>query len=255
MNDVTKIAIVIYEEEERVPAEALAKQLSIPILNQTDDLDVDYRMFFDQGILKLSEAKQLNSAVWIDFSSGKTAYRQKHQGKGKLPISRACGIKNNHRPTIIDATAGLGQDAFVLAGLDCPVICIEQNPFLATLLADGLTRAKSSELWVQNIVKRMQLQRGRAEDLLKGQSAEVIYLDPMYPHQENKKTAKVKKGMQLFRAFPGTESDESSLLEAAIKSAIERVVVKRPDWASSIKGVKPSHQIPGKNHRYDVYML
>ena len=145
MNDVTKIAIVIYEEEERVPAEALAKQLSIPILNQTDDLDVDYRMFFDQGILKLSEAKQLNSAVWIDFSSGKTAYRQKHQGKGKLPISRACGIKNNHRPTIIDATAGLGQDAFVLAGLDCQVICIEQNPFLATLLADGLTRAKSSD--------------------------------------------------------------------------------------------------------------
>ena len=252
---INNIAFVVYEETQQARSEALAKQLSIKVLDKTVDQNIDFLMYFDQQILKISQAEQLNSAVWVDFSSGKTAYRQKHQGKGKLPISRACGIKNNHRPSIIDATAGLGQDAFILAGLECQVICMEQNPYLSMLLADGFKRAKAAEPWVEKIVGRMELQQGQAEELLIKQSADVIYLDPMYPHQENKKTAKVKKGMQLFRTFPGTKSDEKALLKVAINSAKERVVVKRPDWASSIEGFQPSHQVPGKNHRYDIYVI
>ena len=254
IEDSNDIVFVVYEEKNRVRSQLLANQLTIPLLDELAAVDAKFRLYFDQQILKLTESKQLNSAVWVDFSSGKTAYRQKHQGKGKLPISRACGIKNNHRPSIVDATAGLGQDAFLLAGLDCKVTCIEQNPYLAALLADGFTRAQSSDPWVQKIVSRMQLLHGQAEDLLSDQCADVIYLDPMYPHQENKKSSKVKKGMQLFRAFPGTASDEVTLLEVAINSAKERVVVKRPDWASSIQGIKPSHQVPSKNHRYDIYV-
>ncbi|MCP4414570.1 MAG: class I SAM-dependent methyltransferase, partial [Gammaproteobacteria bacterium] len=182
-------------------AKALAEQLSLPVIETNESNDYQFSLFFENGILKLLDnTDQGAGPVWVDFTQGKSAYRQKHQGKGKLPISKACGIKHGNRPSIIDATAGLGQDAFVLAGLGCDVICIEQHPVVAVLLEDGLARGRESDQWTQEIVSRMTLLKGRAEKLLLTNTAEVIYLDPMFPHQQNKKQAKVKKGMHLFRA-------------------------------------------------------
>jgi 16S rRNA (guanine1516-N2)-methyltransferase len=42
---------------------------------------------------------------------------------------------------VIDGTAGLGKDAFVLAGLGCKVTLVERHPVVVALLADGLARA------------------------------------------------------------------------------------------------------------------
>lgn len=254
------IAVIIKHEQSREASVLLAEKLGLPVYDTeqaSQHLTEDsFGLFYDRGILKVNQFnKDVAGAVWVDFSKGKSAYRQKHQGKGKLPLSRACGIKHNHRPSIIDATAGLGQDAFVLAGLGCDLFCIEQQPFLAALLADGLLRAKSAEPWIQEITGRMQLVQGASEDILANRKADVIYLDPMYPHQQNRKQAKVKKGMQLFRMFPGTASNEGSLLEAALSAAADRVVVKRPDWASPLADRKPTYQVPGKTHRYDVYKI
>ncbi|PCJ45520.1 MAG: hypothetical protein COA74_15560 [Gammaproteobacteria bacterium] len=242
-------------ESQQQASEKLAAQLNLPLILDSEAEQFEFGLYYEQGILKLS---QLNSsdtgAIWVDFSKGKSAYRQKHQGKGKLPLSRACGIKQNHRPVIIDATAGLGQDAFVLAGLECEVTCIEQQAVLAALLRDGLMRAvNSSEAWLIEIVQRLTLLEGLAETRLSSLETEVVYLDPMYPATQNRKNAKVKKGMQLFREFPGTISNEATLLKSALKCASERVVVKRPDWADPLADLKPSHLVPGKNHRYDVY--
>jgi 16S rRNA (guanine1516-N2)-methyltransferase len=137
--------------------------------------------------------------------------------------------------------------------LGCTVLCIEQHPVIAALLADGIFRANEGDLWLREIVQRMHLTQGHAETVLSENKADVIYLDPMYPHQQNRKLAKVKKAMQLFRSFPGTDSNEESLLEAACSSAVDRVVVKRPDWAKAMAGSVPTYQVPGKNHRFDVY--
>jgi len=248
------IEIVVIDESQRHRSELLAGQLDLPIRKPAEENGCDFELFFDAGMLKLNQqnAKQLG-ALWVDFSKGKSAYRQKHQGKGKLPLSRACGIKQNTRPSIIDATAGLGQDAYVLAGLGCKVLCIEQHPVLAALLSDGLSRAETADPWLVDIVGRMELIQGLSETILMKQHAEVVYLDPMYPHQQNRKKAKVKKAMQLFREFPGTSSDEQALLNAALSAATDRVVIKRPDWASVIADSKPSYVVPGKNHRFDVY--
>ncbi len=235
-------------------SKVLAEQLSLPVIDANGVNDYQFSLFFENGLLKLRESNDKSTgAIWVDFTQGKSAYRQKHQGKGKLPISKACGIKRGNRPSIIDATAGLGQDAFVLAGLGCDVICIEQHPIVAALLEDGLARGRESEQWIQEIVSRMTLFNAKAEDLLPLNAAEVIYLDPMFPHQQNKKQAKVKKGMHLFRAFPGTSSDELSLLNVALQCATDRVVVKRPDWALPLAKQQATYQINSKNHRYDVY--
>mgnify|MGYP002636048445 CR=1 FL=1 len=250
------IAVVIKTEHEREVSELLAKQLSLPIICKDQASTYQFWLFFETGILKLLNSVDSNMGpVSVDFSSGKSAYRQKHHGKGKLPISKACGIKHNHRPVIIDATAGLGQDAFVLAGLGCQILCIEQHPVLAALLNDGLIRAGQGEQWLVDIVKNMRLQQAAAESVLTTIKADVIYLDPMYPHEQNKKQAKVNKGMQLFRAFPETSSNEGLLLKAALSAATDRVVVKRPDWALPMAEQQPTYQITGKNHRYDVYKI
>ena len=42
---------------------------------------------------------------------------------------------------MLDATAGLGRDAFVLASLGCQVTLIERVPAVAALLENGIERA------------------------------------------------------------------------------------------------------------------
>jgi len=266
MTEVDNIAITINPIDEEPSdqqfnqrAKILAEQLSLPVLvsNEADSNETNkyqFNLFFENEALKLIDNNDQGAGpVWVDFTKGKAAYRHKHQGKGKLPISKACGIRHGNRPSIIDATAGLGQDAFILAGLGCDVICIEQNPVVAALLEDGLARAGEGDPWLQDIVSRMTLLNGQAEEFLLTNITEVIYLDPMFPHQQNKKQAKVKKGMHLFRTFPGTSSDELSLLTVALQCATDRVVVKRPDWAYPLAGQQATYQIVSKNHRYDVY--
>lgn len=59
-------------------------------------------------------------------------------------------------PTAIDATAGLGQDSFLLAAAGFTVYMFEQDPIIAALLEDALNRAQSDPA-LANIVERMHL--------------------------------------------------------------------------------------------------
>ena len=55
-------------------------------------------------------------------------------------IAKAVGIAQGVRPRVLDATAGLGKDAFVLASLGCEMSLIERQPLIGALLEDGLAR-------------------------------------------------------------------------------------------------------------------
>ncbi|MGO2403831.1 MAG: class I SAM-dependent methyltransferase, partial [Vibrio litoralis] len=82
------------------------------------------------------------------------------------------------------------------------------------------------------------------------------YLDPMYPHPENKKkSALVKKEMRVFQSLVGADNDADDLLEPALQLATKRVVVKRPDYAPWLNQHKPSMAIETKKNRFDVYVL
>jgi len=214
-----------------------------------------FLLFYADGALKIMGAdEKITSAYAIDFCSKKSKHHKTNQGKGKLPIIKACGIKQNQRPSIIDATAGFGQDSFLLASFGCDVICIEQQPIIAELLFDAVHRAKLAFKPIADIAKRINVHCNQAETFLKQHHGDVVYLDPMYPTHENSKQAKVKKQMQLLRDLDGTESVETALFQAGFKAATQRLVVKRPNWASHLSGEQPTHQIPGKTHRYDVYL-
>lgn len=191
--------------------------------------------------------------VAVDFVHGPSAHRRLQGGGNGQMIAKAVGIQPGIRPEILDATAGLGRDAFVLAQLGCKVTLVERHPIIAALLADGLRRARLDPE-VRPIIERMHLRPGNAIPLMSAWAddpPQVIYLDPMFPHRE--KSSLVKKEMSMLRPLVGDDLDASALLEVALALASHRVVVKRPRKAPCVPGEKPGYALEGKSSRFDIY--
>ena len=206
------------------------------------------------------ELRQLDEpkvgAVLVDFASDALTFRRLHGGGKKEAIAKAIGLKGQHSLQVLDATAGLGRDAFVLASLGCKVDMIERSPIVAALLQDGLTRAATDTELAAWLPEKMHLFHGIAKDLLadwQHQTPDVVYLDPMFPHR--KKSAAVKKEMRLFQQLLGPDEDADLLLEPALALAKKRVVVKRPSGAPFLAGKKPQIEMLGKANRFDVYLI
>lgn len=214
--------------------------------------------------------------IQIDFLTGKKAHRRQFGGGLNQPLARAMGKINNRLPTIIDATAGLGGDSFVLASLGFQVTMLERDPIIGLLLADALFRAKlqkepftvgqaSVDCSLMETFQRLDFQHQDSIEFLKnlkteeltGRSAiaETIYLDPMYP--EKKKTAATQKAMVALQKTVGPDIDSDQLLAAALQAASYRVVVKRPKNAPPLFHPKyqPTTHIKSPNTRYDIYVI
>jgi 16S rRNA (guanine1516-N2)-methyltransferase len=207
----------------------------------------------EQGLQFVELGPLAAGPVRVDFVEGAVAHRRLFGGGAGQMIAKAVGIQPGVRPLVLDATAGLGRDAFVLAELGCAVTLIERQPLIAALLEDGLLRAQEDQE-VAPIVGRMRLLGGNAIDLMQqwaGDPPQVIYLDPMFPHRD--KSAMVKKEMRLFRPLAGNDDDAPALLAAALALATHRVVVKRPRKAPAIAGEKPGYVLEGKSSRFDIY--
>ncbi|WP_120993928.1 class I SAM-dependent methyltransferase [Stutzerimonas urumqiensis] len=206
-----------------------------------------------QGLRLLDLGEEAPGPIQADFIGGAVAHRRQFGGGAGQMIAKAVGVQPGIRPIVMDATAGLGRDAFVLATLGCSVTLIERNPIVGALLEDGLRRA-SLEPAVAPITALMTLHLGDAIDTMRNWTSappEIVYLDPMFPHRD--KSALVKKEMRLFRPFVGDDDDAPELLAAALALATHRVVVKRPRKAPVIDGPTPGYSLEGKSSRYDIY--
>lgn len=196
-------------------------------------------------------------AVYVDFVEGKAQHRRLFGGGKGQDIAKAIGLHKFKHPHVIDATAGLGRESFVLATLGCTVTLLERSPIVHALLADGLKRTLvSNDCEAIEIVSRMTLYQADAHAWLKALPADalpdVIYLDPMFP--ERQKSALVQKEMRFFHEVVGADKDSDALLDIARQHAKRRVVVKRPRHAPELEGCKPAFVIAGKAVRYDVYL-
>lgn len=233
-------------------AAAWAARLHLP-----QDGEAEFALQLGAGGLQLAQlGEHAPGAVRVDFVEGAVAHRRLFGGGAGQMIAKAVGLQPGIRPTVLDATAGLGRDAFVLAQLGCSVTLIERHPLVAALLEDGIARARL-DAEVAAIMSRMHLRCGNAIDLLQVWAAsgevppQVVYLDPMFPHRD--KSALVKKEMRLFRPLVGDDDDAPALLEAALALASHRVVVKRARKAPAIAGPQAAYVLEGNSSRFDIY--
>ena len=235
----------------------LLDTLQLPRVTTVDSDNFDYLLKHTSGGWLLQQTgKRAPGPVRVDFASAGANYRR-NSGGGELIVKAVAGIKQQ-LPTVLDVTAGLGADSFVLASRGYPVTMIERSPVVALLLSDGLRRAgELDDEELRDIVERMHLHSGDSLDYLRQLAAadypDVIYIDPMFP--ASKKSALVKKEMQAFQQLVGADHDSDALLQLALEKALYRVVVKRPLKAASLAGFKAAFSIKGKAVRFDVYPL
>lgn len=196
----------------------------------------------------------MSEKLICDFIGGAVGHRHRFGGGRGQALPKAVGMKGGKTPKIVDATAGLGRDAFLLASLGAEVTLIERSAEMHRLLLEGMERATAAGGEAAEVVTRMTLLLGDAKALLPTLSPAVVLVDPMHPPRKN--SALVKKEMRLIRKIVGTDEDSVNLMQIALKTATNRVVLKWPAKADPMIDLPPpSHQISGKSTRYDVWML
>ncbi|MDO4183163.1 MAG: class I SAM-dependent methyltransferase [Coriobacteriia bacterium] len=172
---------------------------------------------------------------------------------GELLV-RAC--KPNSLPPdawAADATAGLGEDAFLLAAAGFQVLLIERNPVMAALLQDALERGMRDPRLAPTTARMHLLHADSTQALphLPLQPA-VVLLDPMFPAKG--KSAASKKKMQLLQRLESPCTSEEALLKAALAARPQKVIIKRPLKGPHLAGVKPSYSLKGTTIRYDCLL-
>ena len=266
------LAVTFTDESLRERAADLARRLNLPVVSPCErgagEQAGEGKAF--AAFLRLTEerlelvqtGRGSPGPVYVDFLGGSMARRIKQAGKRSLLLARAVGVKQDC-PRVLDATAGLGRDAFMLAYLGCPVVAVERSPVLVELLRDGLRRAGASPILKQIIEDRFTLLQGDSAALLRGEeqvrvqgaAPGVICLDPMFPPRR-RGSALVKKEMRLVRLAAGEDDPQEAaeLFRAAAESGVKRVVVKRHPQAPLLaEGVH--HQLRSRTLRFDVYQF
>lgn len=240
-----RIALTYEAPSRQLAAEQLAQQLGLEVV-ALDNSAVDFLLTFTAQHLELRQlTPNAPSPIYVDFLKGALAYRQ-HQGGTEL-LTRAIGLKKGMALTVVDATAGFGSDAWVLLQAGCQLQMIERSPVIAALLRDGLCRAGCDPCTLI-LADAQEYLLNLAPSLY----PDVIYLDPMYPHE--KRTALAKKELRLIRELVGDDQDAEALFAIAQSRAQRRVVVKRPYHAPFLANKKPAIIFKGKACRFDVYL-
>lgn len=182
---------------------------------------------------------------------------------------------------VIDATAGFGHDSLILASTGAQVTMLEQQPIMALLLLAEQQRMSHEPNW-QKLMARLHIINTDAlsyfaylqdvtvdaRDTAINKSADVIYLDPMFPMDsyQNSKTgkgAKVNKQMQALHqlAAPPTVEQEQQLLQSAqavIKNGEQqsgRVIIKRPQQAPLFANQAADESWQNAALRFDGYFI
>jgi 16S rRNA (guanine1516-N2)-methyltransferase len=246
-----RVAVYASTPEFAAQAQALAGELDLPLLTDTWSGRCEACLIpTARGLQIQPGAGDAVGPIQVDFGSGGMRHRRR-SGQNEL-LGRAVGVGKRSGLRVMDATAGLGRDSFVLADLGCEVSMIERSQFVYALLRDGLRRAAGSgDPWLQRVCSRLHLMSGDSAQCLREHKPDVIYLDPMFP--ERKKSARAKKEMWLFQGLLGEDTDAGAVLEVALEQATYRVVVKRPIKAPPLGGRTPGFCLRGRSVRFDVH--
>lgn len=253
----TTIAVVCFSKTRLQQTKEFCQKNSLPLLKTKSD-QYDLQLVIHDDLIELYD-RELNTSISIDFLKGTLAHRQQFGGGRGQAIAKAVGMKSGVTPSILDTTAGLAGDAFVLATLGCCITLIERSPIIFALIEDAVERASLSDSFQPILQQGFKIINRDANEYIQEQITsnatppDVIYIDPMYPHK--KKSALVKKDMQILQRLHGEDDNAAELLKNALLYAKKRVVVKRPAQAEAISEKKPNTCIKSKKTRYDIYTI
>ena len=224
----------------------------------TISLPDSLRLEWIDGCLSLYQVEYPQASINVNFSSPAMQYRRQQAVRQQAVVKAAGKLPSYDSPKLIDATAGLGVDAFLLASAGWQVLMIEQSPVIHALLADGLARANQAaqtsgdELFSATISRLTLLPCSDSRTALAGVApVSVVYLDPMFPVR--KKSAQVKKERWLLQQLHDENAEGKGWLSVA-KACAKKVVVKRPAHAEPLDSIQPSSELTGKTSRFDIYV-
>ena len=157
--------------------------------------------------------------------------------------------------TLIDATAGFGQDSLILASTGANVIMIEQQPLMYLLLRLEQQKMLAHPNW-QKLMQRLTILSGDAVDVLAQLPlVDRVYLDPMFPSDSYKSA--VNKNMQILHSLttPPSSSQQQQLLQTALQQLkpLGKVIVKRPKSAPYFADIAPTTSVDNELVRFDEY--
>ena len=240
---------------------SLAAKLGISLLKADEVAQQGIQLYLrydPEGLGLYSTQADISGAVRVNFQDAKLNFRVGNSAKNQN-IVKAIGIRGSTRPRVLDATAGLGKDAYLLASLGCEVQMLERSAVVHALLEDGMQRALSCDDKIVERLSRMQLLKTDFLDFVRDSASDaekkydVIYLDPMFPARS--KTARVKKDMYLLQQMLGhDEGNMDPVFSAARALAQKRVVVKRAKLSPYLTAEKPDIEFKASSSRYDVYL-
>ena len=240
------------EEEAR----SISRRLGIPMRGGKEIEPGEIRLVLLEDRIEVWDSTSRSKGARVDFSGIDV-----RTGSGNLsrqqPLARAISGRSDRRLgtplSVIDATAGFGHDAFMLACMGHDVIAVEREPLVHLLLEDSHTRAVADPELGPALGGRLRVVHGESTTkLLDLDPVDVIYLDPMFDLSK-RSSALPKKRAQLLRALVSEGSGDQELFHIALSRARKRVVVKRASGDPPLMPT-PDLQVPGKIARYDIYL-
>lgn len=232
--------MVYASSEDASAARTRAESLGLSCSGPGGRSNADLSLVMANGVLSLRDNRDRRlKPLWADFEGSESPSK-------KQPLGRAVGRRTR---TVIDATAGWGDDSRRLCAMGYRVTAVERNPIMAALLRDAVSRARHSG---RSGVPESVLSTDAIDFLARHPKRwDCVYLDPMFPPKPRASTLP-RRAMRLLRELAGDDPDKHRLFEAARASAGKRVVVKRPDHGLPAFG-RPCETVPGKLVCYDVY--
>jgi 16S rRNA (guanine1516-N2)-methyltransferase len=241
--------------------------------------------------LSLNERKQVvlkdekhQHTIQVNFLDKSLQYKVNHTFNSKSALIKAVSIKQKpkNETVVLDATTGLGKDAYIISTFGFQMIWIERNPLLYELLKDGYERCMeqySSGTLDDQIEQQKKQQQHKylycqtvqqilnmdARDYRSDSSVDVVYLDPMFTSESIHKKATPKKEMQTLRSLLHDtnlseieqqrieERELDQLVTWALSVATSKVILKRPKTAPKHPLVSHSYA-ESDNIRYDAIL-
>ncbi|MEM1243346.1 MAG: class I SAM-dependent methyltransferase, partial [Pseudomonadota bacterium] len=197
----------------------------------------------DEGLGLIPTKLDFKKPFHIDFLVKQLNYRAQHLTMELL--IKATGLSKNPQQKVLDTTAGVGTDAYLMASAGAKVTMLERHRIMYVLLCDALARLqhkKSIDISLYNQDASKYIENH-------GSQFDIIYLDPMYMPRQKK--VRALKSMEILKALVGPDEDYQALLEVALAQKNKRIVIKRPYDDNPI--IKPSYSYAAKDTRFDVY--